>query len=88
MNRNTSQRPPKLDFIKNQVLVAEGMSNGQRGIHQVVFVSYIAEQNGMNCVIKDTHGSEHQANSKNLANIMWAEEVMARKRAHFSYSKY
>ena len=74
-----------LNFIKNQVLVAKSFTygpNGRQGITQVVFDSYFPAVDGVNCTVKDQRGMLQKVNSENLANIIWAEQVLAAHQQH------
>ena len=77
--------PANLEFLKDQVLVAKSFTygpNGRQGITQVVFIGYFPAVNGVNCTVRDAQGIPQKVNSSNLANIMWAEQVLAAHQQH------
>ena len=80
----------RLDFLKDQVLVTKGKDprTGQPSLVQVIFVRYLTVpkihgEDVLDCLVRGENGGEIYVNSDNLANIMWAEEVLKRHAYRF-----
>jgi len=84
---------PNTEFIKDQILVTKGVDprTGNPSLVECIFVEYLAvpRKHGatvLDSVVRNQEGGKNYINSDNLANILYAEQVMARHHAaRFGY---